>query len=329
MRSNRFWSAVAFTVALSVHAGAQQVDDATRSAARQLATDGSAAYQADDYAQAYDRFNRAYQLVHVPTVGIWAARSLVKLGRFVEASERYLEVERTPLAADAPPEHAKAQKDATDERNQLLPRIPSVRVVLDGADPTEVLVSLNEQLLQAALLGVKRPVDPGKLRIKGVRGEQVVEANVDLPEGATKDVTLSFSKLSHVTPTASTPATPAPESAPPALSPGSPDHTLAYVAFGVGGAALITGGIFGGLALSQKSDLDGECPDRKCGPAFHADNDAYGTKKTVSGVGLIAGAVLMGAGVVLYFTAPTPSGEQQARVGAFCNGQQLGVRGAF
>lgn len=330
MRSSSFWSAVAFTVALSVHASAQQVDDATRSAARQLATDGSAAYQADDYAQAYDRFNRAYQLVHVPTVGIWAARSLVKLGRFVEASERYLEVQRVALAPDAPPEHAKAQKDAGDERNQLLPRIPSVRVVLVGADPAEVFVTLNDQLLQAALLGVKRPVDPGRLRVKGVLGEQVVEANLDLPEGATKDVTLTFSKVSHVTPSAAPPApTPAAASAPPVLNPSTPDHTWAYVAFGVGGAALVTGGIFGGLALSQKSDLDGECPNRQCGPQFHSANDSYGTKKIVSGVGLIAGAALMGAGVVLYFTAPSPSAEQQARLGAFYNGQQLGLRGAF
>ena len=38
--------------------------------------------------------------------------------------------------------------------DQLLPRIPSVRVLLDGADPSEVLVSLNDQLLQAALLGL-------------------------------------------------------------------------------------------------------------------------------------------------------------------------------
>jgi hypothetical protein len=265
----------------------------------------------------------------VPTVGIWAARSLVKLGRFVEASERYLEIQRAPLAADAPPEHAKAQKDASDERAQLLPRIPSVRVILQGADPSEVFVSLNEQLLQAALLGVKRPVDPGKLRVKGVRGEQVVEANLDLPEGITKDVTLTFSKVSHVTPTAAPPASAPAQSAPPALSPSAADHTLAYVAFGVGGAALITGGIFGGLALSQKSDLDGECPNRQCGPAFHSANDSYGTKKIVSGVGLIAGAALLGAGVVLYFSAPAPSGEQQARLGAFCNGQQLGLRGAF
>jgi hypothetical protein len=315
---------VAFTVALSIHANAQQVDDATRIAARQLATDGSAAYQSDDYTQAYDRFNRAYQLVHVP------ARSLVKLNRFVEASERYLEVQRMALGADAPPDHLKSQQEASAERALLLPRIPNVRIVLDGADPSEVFVSLNDQLLQAALVGVSRPVDPGKLRVKGVRGEQVVEANVDLPEGATKDVTLTFPKLSHVKPSA---APLSPEPAPRALqvepAASSADHTLAYVAFGVGGAALITGGVFGGLALAQKSDLDKTCPDHQCLPAQHSDNDSYETKKLVSGVGIIAGLAFAGAGVVLYFTAPSASADQQARLGAFCNGQQLGLRGAF
>lgn len=328
MRSFRFWSAVLFTASLSLHVHAQQVDDATRSAARQLATEGSAAYQADDYAQAYDRFNRAYQLVHVPTLGIWAARSSLKLGRLVEASERYLEVERTALAADAPPEHLKAQKDASEERKQLMPRIPSVRVILDGVDSSEVLVSVNEQLVPAALLGVRRPIDPGKIRIKGVRGEQVVEQNLDLPEGASRDVTLSFSKLSHVTPSAALPPS---EPTPPPLqtAPRQPDHTLSYIAFGVGGAALITGGIFGGLALSQKSDLESACPERQCGPAHHGDNDSYETKKLISGVGLIAGAALVGAGAVLWFTAPSSNGEQHARVGAFYTGQALGVRGSF
>lgn len=328
MRSRCFWSAVLFTVALSGSARAQQIDDGTRSAARQLATDGSAAYEANDFAQAYDRFNRAYQLVRVPTLGIWAARSLVKLGRWVEASERYLEVERAPLAADAPAEHVKAQKDATEERNQLLPRIPSVRVILDGADPSQVFVSLNDELLQAALVGVKRPVDPGKYRVKGVRGEQTAEAALELREGETRDVTLTFTKLSAAPPDA-------PPMAPPLAAPPltmrrtGPDHTLSFVVLGVGGAALISGGIFGGLAWSQKSDLDAECPDRQCPPAHHADNNSYGTKKTLSSIGLIGGAALVGAGLVLYFTAPSAGAEQQARLGAFYDGQALGVRGGF
>jgi len=320
-------STVAFCVALSAPAAAQQVDDATRSAARQLATDGSVAYQAADFAQAYDRFNRAYQLVHVPTVGIWAARSLVKLGRFVEASERYLEVTRAPLSEGAPPEHLKALQDATDERAQLLTRIPNVRVLLAGADASEVFVSLNDQVLPAALLGVNRPVDPGKLRVKGVRGEQIVEANLELAEGAKQDVTLTFAKLSHVRPSTA-PTEPAPNSAPPMLS-SAPDHTLAYVAMGVGGAVLITGGIFGGLALAQKSDLEQACPAHQCGPAQHAANDRYETKKLISGVGLLAGAALVGAGVVLYFSAPSAAPEQAARLGVFCTGQQIGLRGGF
>lgn len=330
--ANHFWTAAvfAFVLSASAQAQAQQVDDATRSAARQLATDGSAAYQAEDYAQAYDRFNRAYQLVHVPTVGIWAARSLVKLGRFVEASERYLDVERTPLAADAPPEHSKAQKEAKDERALLMPRIPSVRVLISGAEASQVFVSLNGQLLPEALVGVKRPVDPGKLSVKGVRGEQVAEANLVLAEGATEDATLTFPKLSQVAPSAAPAAAePSVNAAPPPLAPRGPDRTLSYVAFGVGGAALITGGVFGALALAQKSDLEAACPAHECGPDEHASNDSYETKKLVSTLGLVAGAALVGAGAVLWFTSDAPAQSAHARIGAFYNGQQLGLRGAF
>ncbi len=60
------------------------------------------------------------------------------------------------------------------------------------------------------------------------------------------------------------------------------------------------------------------------------DVDSYNTSRTISSIGLIGGAVLVGAGAVLYFTADSgePSREQ-ARVGAFFNGQQVGLTGRF
>ncbi|HEX6764138.1 MAG TPA: tetratricopeptide repeat protein, partial [Polyangiaceae bacterium] len=195
-RIELFVAAALLVAAVSPRALAQDVDDATRAAARDLASEGSDLYQAESFEQAYDRFNRAYQLVHAPTVGIWAARSLVKLGRLVEASERFLELERLTLAENASPEHHKAKEDAAAERQALAPRIPSVRVLLEGAQPSEVFVTLNGELLQTPLVGEKRPVNPGKLAIKGTRGRDVVQAEVDLKEGETRDVKLVFASRS-------------------------------------------------------------------------------------------------------------------------------------
>jgi hypothetical protein len=324
--------------ALTTHAHAQEIDDATRSAARQLATQGSEAYEAENYSAAFDRFNRAYQLVSVPTVGIWSARSLVKLGRWVEASERYLEIERAPLAENAPPEHARAKDEAAAERKDLLARLPQVRVLIEGAEASDVFVTLNGKVLNTALIGVNTPVDPGTLKVKAVRGEDVVDATVQVAERQVQDVKLVFDAVTSPAGAAApgaTPGTEQPSTPPPAISAdtssGSGQRTLSYVAFGLGGVGLAVGATFGVMAIGDKGDLDDKCnADRQCGPELADDVDSYNTSRTISSIGLIGGAVLVGAGAVLYFTAESDErGQEQARVGAFFDGQQVGLTGRF
>ncbi len=303
--SLRSLAAALFVATLTPCAFAQELDDATRAAARDLASEGSGLYESGNFEQAYDRFARAYQLVHAPTVGIWAARSLVKLGRLIEASERFLELERLTLAENAPPEHQKAKEEAAAERQALAPRIPSVRVLVEGAQPSEVFVTLNGELLPAPLVGAKRPVNPGKLAIKATRGNDTVEAAVDLREGETRDVKLAFVARPVPGAAAAAPGPPPPSPAPPSdEGDGSAQRTVGWVALGVGGAGLAVGGIFGILGLSDKSDLDDDCPDRRCEPEHYEALDAYETKKTISTIGFVGGAVLGATGVVLLLTAP-------------------------
>lgn len=340
MPKRAFLAATLLIAALSARAQAQEIDPATRSAARQLATEGSEAYEAEDYATAFDRFNRAYQLVSVPTVGIWSARSLVKLGRWVEATERYLQIERTPLASNAPPEHTKAKEEAAAERKELLARLPRVRVLLDGADADDVFITLNGRVLKSALVGVTTPVDPGTLSIKGVRGEEVVESTIQIAAAETKDVRLSFKAPTEAPveppPPSSVEAEPQRAGAAPVEFDASrgtsgTQRTLSYVALGLGGVGLAVGTTFGILALSDKGTLDDRCgADRKCGPGLQDDVDAYNRNRTISSIGLIGGAALVGAGAVLYFTSNgAEPGREQARVGAFFNGQQVGLVGRF
>src|SRR5690606_21659979 len=62
-------------------------EDRKRASARALATDASQDYRMGRFADAYEKFNRAFRLVEVPALGVWSARSLRQLDRFVEASE--------------------------------------------------------------------------------------------------------------------------------------------------------------------------------------------------------------------------------------------------
>jgi hypothetical protein len=308
---------------------AQELDDQTRSAARELATEGSALYQQNDFDGAYDRFNRAYQLVQRPNVGIWAARSLVRSGRWVEASERYLELERSALSADAPAEQLQAQQDAASERRELLGRIPSIKVIVEGVEPSSVFVSLNGQLVKPALIGAKQPVNPGTLLVKGVRGEQVVEASLELGEGQFREVKLVFSPAAAP---AAAPASvrPAPRlAAPQAPASSSSQRVFGYVGLGLGGALLGTGAVFGALAAGDESDLAERCPERRCPPSHHGDNDSYATKKAISSVGIIGGAALAAAGAVLVFTAPRPSRESALELRGYVTLNGGGLLGAF
>ena len=76
--------------------GAAQTPPET-AAARQLGKEGVEAYRANDFATALDRLTRAHSIVGLTTTGLWRARTLVHLGRLVEASEQYLEVTRMTL----------------------------------------------------------------------------------------------------------------------------------------------------------------------------------------------------------------------------------------
>lgn len=329
-----FAAAVICAATVTHNAGAQEIDAATRNAARELATEGSTLYEANDFEQAYDRFNRAYQLVRVPTVGLWSARSLVKAGRWVEAAERYLEIERTELPEGAPADHARAREEAAAERKELLPRIPAVRITVEGADASEVFVTLDGVLVQTALLGVKRPVNPGKRRVKGLRGEKVVEASFDLAEGEFREVKLVFPQAPAQPAAQPAPSAPSAAASSGAAAPitvdggGLNQRTLGFVALGVGGAALVTGSVFGVLALSQQSDLESKCPRHECEPPFHSDVDDYELKKTIAGAGLVAGVVLGATGAVLLLTAPSAV-KQGPQIGAFFDGSRAGLVGAF
>jgi hypothetical protein len=80
---------------------------------------------------------------------------------------------------------------------------------------------------------------------------------------------------------------------------------IALGAVGLGGLAL--GAIFGGVAVSKRSDLDALCPNKACDATGQsARNDAW-TFATVSTIGLVSGAVLFAGGAVMFLLAPRAS----------------------
>jgi len=277
-----------------------QVDEAKLSAARTLGYEGIKAYEANNFAEATDKLERAYSLVKAPIVGLWSARALVKTGKLVSASERYLEVTRLPLPETNKANHEAAQRDAATELEQLQPRIPSVTITITGAEGGQPSVTIDGKPLDAALIGVAAPVDPGKHVIEAKVGDVVRNQTTDVAEGQKASVVLNFTGAQSNGPGQPLPPPP-PDQTP---EPTKQQPILAYVALGVGGVGLIVGGVTGFMAMGKKSDLEKSefCQEDECGPEKHSDVDSLNTLRTVSTIGFAIGLVGTSAGVALLLT---------------------------
>jgi hypothetical protein len=312
---------------------AQQVDDATKNAARELAQRGSQAFEAGDYASAQDLFHRAHALIGAPTLSLREARALVKLGRLVEAIEAYVRSVRTKLGPDAPKPYQDAVAAAEGELEQLRPRVPQLKVVVEGlAKGDRLTVTIDGKPLQAALIGVASPVDPGTHEVVASTSSGAqAKTSVTLAEGESKDTLLRLegSTSPRLEPASAAEAKAEPVTADTGTSSGT-QRTLGFIALGVGVAGIGTGVGTGLLATDKHKSAENRCPDNDCeaGSAGADDLHAFRQLRTISTIGYAVGVVGAGAGIALLLTAPSDS-ERAALFRPYVGFGAAGVFGEF
>jgi len=297
---------------------AQPSEPASRSTARKLANEGLALVKKGDYATALEKFNLADSLVAAPSVAIEAARCLEKLGRLVEASERYVDVLRAPVGVTSPPAFRKAQREAAAEREELLPRIPTLVIRVQGPMASGVRVTLDGKTIPLASVDAPRAIDPGKHTISVTRDDITVTDRVNIAERES-----AIAKL--VLP-------PLPPPPPPPEEPGKAQRTWGFVALGAGGVGLVTASVAGAVALGLQADLFEVCDAAKkeCAPPYWGKNDAYNAARYITTAGFVLAGVGAGAGLALLLTAPSrkkdePSTKVSLRIGPGA----IGFEGVF
>jgi hypothetical protein len=332
--------------------GAFAESSSVLSSARELAKQGLQAYDSGRYEEAADKLGKAYQVVHVPTLAVNQARALVKLGRWVAASELYLEAQRIPKDRSWQSTQTDALRDAEKERADLLPRIPRLTVVVKGAGPNEVEVTIDGGALPAALLGTEQLQDPGMHKVQGAHGTEIVTETIAVKEGDRANVTLQFKLVSAAVvqsapgapnqqnnalppqmaaptqPTAPSPTVP-PPAAP--IEKNNTQKTIGWIGIGVGGAGLIVGSVTGLMAMSKRSSLSDtklcSADLQHCPPEFDSKVSSYNSLRTVSTIGFFAGGVLAAAGITLVLTAPKQ--ESKATVGLWLSPNGAALTGGF
>jgi len=293
-------------------------------AARDLAVAGAEAFEHQDYVTALDRFQRAEALYGVPSIAIMTARCLARVGRLVEAVDKYESTLRVPLDATAPEAFHKAVADAKVEVESVRARVARLELRLPLNAPGEVEVKLDGKVVPRALLGVSTPVDPGAHQISArAPGRDPFNETVSLAEGASQSVELAVREPKPAA--ARTPAARAPAFAPsPSVERDRGGASGLGIAFlSVGGVALAVGAVTGVVALNRQSSLRAECKPG-CPPALAADLDSFRLNRTLSYVGFGVGVVTAGVGTYLLLQK-SPSGE----VGAVLYPSGAAVRGSF
>lgn len=346
VRVRRF-GPVALTLVLLCSAGAAQAQsDDDKAAARSLWGQATEALAAGKYEETIDLATRAEALVHAPTHLILIARGQAKLGRLVAAKETYLKILREDLAATAPAAFKKAQQEAKDELAAIEPRIASLKVALEGAAGRKVPVKIDEQAVAEALVGVYRPIDPGKHQVVAYPpGLRPVEQSVSLGDGERQEVKLVIpaAPLPSGVPGSSTDNPDGQRPQPDQTTPepgGGGGGALPWIGVGVGALGLAGVGVgvafmvIGGGTQADADDLFAAC-EPGCTIAqqdevTQLDSDAA-SQRTIGAVGLIAGGALLagGAGLAIIGFTSKPKSPQSGWVAPYVTPGGFGLRGAF
>jgi len=326
---------MAGALALSPEVGAQAQaprDEATRLAARQLAQEGLELLQEERYAEAQDKLQRAYEIVPAPTVALLEGRALEGMGKLIEAAERFERVRRTELEADSPEAFERASKEADADLKRIRPLIPQITLMLEGIGHQTPGFELRVDgvLVPAALLGAKRPVNPGDHEIVAILDGKVAERRtVSIEAGQHQRVLIDLSKPKEAPEKKPEPA-PVETEEPTEF----PYRPAAYGSFALGGAGIMTGVVSLVIMLKTQSTLDDNCTqqgsEHVCPPAYEDDLSRFRTARTLTTVGFVVGAVGLGAGVTLLHLEPDrPEQASAPAVSAWVGLGSVGVSGRF
>lgn len=340
--------ALAIVLCTAAASAQEEPSPADMSAARGLGQEGVKLADAGNCQEAVDKLQRAEKIFHAPTTLARLGECQVQLGKLVEGTENLNRVSRETLAPTAP----QAFKDAQERARKILadtkPKIAKLKIAVAAPSDAQLTVKVDGENVPAANLNTNRPTDPGEHTVEVTApGYKTATAKVRLTEGGVDSVALTLEvDPSWVKPAVGLAPAPGPGPAPlppPSETPASSSRVPAYVAFGVGGAGLAVGAVFGLLALGKKGDLDDSCKDKVCPSNAQQDTiDSGKTLGTVSTIGFAVGIVGAGVGMVLLLTSRSPSTATAttlhnplrvrvggARVEPLVGAGQLGVLGAF
>jgi len=235
-------------------------------------------------------------------------------GELLKARATYQKARETAEAAEA---NGHGRRATLDEIKKDLRDIDSVlgfiTIELSHAPPgTRVSIDGNDVTSQ---LGNPIRAEPGPLVVTATApGGLEKSEQATVKAGQTSSVTLSFTwsgKSDEAL--ADNPQDQSEEEQPRKeelelgrKQPSNTKKTLTWVAGGVGVVGVGAFAVFGSLSASKFNRLQGACPQDHCDPSLESDKNTGKRFQTIANVGLVVGAVGLGAAITLFAIGGAP-----------------------
>jgi hypothetical protein len=330
--------ALSFVVFAPAAFAAPTYNEKDRETARALMDEGKARVKSGELGRALEAYQKAHDLMHVPTTGMAVAKTHYQLGHLVEARDGALEVIRHPKEPGEPAVFETARKQARELDAQLRGRIPTVRIHIRGEPAKRVTVDDVE--IPLAAIADPVPVNPGSRIIAAYTADGMeAKTQLALSERDVKEIELELLPgKGKSDPSAgktsgkkviglSLEDTAAGERTQTA-------NVLVFGGFGLAVVGAITGGVTGALAFSKAGTVKEQCENDICAPA--AEDDLNSTKSlamianisfAAAGVGAVLGIV--GLALPRAHGAAPGSASTGTSTGVFVGLGGAGVRGSF
>jgi tetratricopeptide (TPR) repeat protein len=265
-----------------------------RDAARRHYQEGQRLFQAGQYEQALAQFQSAYRNEPHPVSLKSQAECLVRLNNIPEAIRLFQQyVDWNPAPSDAEDVRRRiAELQNRPGRLYIVSNPPGAAITLDRSRLPDRTPANVEVAAGAHTIAVE------------MEGYQAVLQNVTVTGGASQTVQLALVPVGAPPPVYATPSptpTPVIPGTPPVQEQGARITTPVWVMIGVTGAALLTGIVCGGLALSDQGEFDDGIDNGMSRLELEDLADAGETKALVADIsfGLAAAAAI--TGIVLFF----------------------------
>jgi hypothetical protein len=262
-------------------------------AAESLFKEGRSLFEKGQFQEACERFSRSQQLD--PAVGtlLNLGDCYERLGKVASAWGAYRQAATLSVTRGDAPGAADARRSAA----RIEPRLARLDILLSTSD--SVTVARDGAEVPPATYNVPVPIDPGTHEITASAPDRVPwSTTVAIQEGQTVSVRVPALEPRQAQPDSG------------AVMP--PKRTQKTVALGLeigGGAVLVAGLVFAGLAAAKWSSITDVCPNAQCANddernRLTSDVSTARTLATMGTLGLILGGCAIAGGVVLHLTAP-------------------------